>query len=313
MPKLGKQNIIGRYLLLLTLLFSAEILFAQTDLVSQAKATLTSKSPGGLNRFTLLNQYKEAAEIAFQKADYLTAATYYQYLVDTLKAEDERLILNTGHSFFKLKKNKTATRYYESVVRSTSSTIRSSAWQQLGLINLGNPARSLRYFQNALEANPNNEVARYNYELLKLKNPGLSPETPNQKKQGNGKGQPKKGGGSGNNNNDQDKQGEKGQGGDTPTNSSPNGSDKQKRKQEDQKGKEGEGQVAQAGEDKADKDPTGKGASSKVDLAPLQKMNMTPQQAQQILDAMRNSEVQYIQQRKFDKSKKQHDLSKPDW
>jgi hypothetical protein len=41
-------------------------------------------------------------------------------------------------------------------------------------------------------------------------------------------------------------------------------------------------------------------------------MNLTPEKAQMILEAMKNSEIQYIQQNKRKPSKKQ-DSSKPDW
>jgi hypothetical protein len=50
--------------------------------------------------------------------------------------------------------------------------------------------------------------------------------------------------------------------------------------------------------------------ASKEELA---KLKMSQEQAQSLLDAMKNSEVQYLQQKRYPKTGKGRNMEKPNW
>jgi outer membrane biosynthesis protein TonB len=89
----------------------------------------------------------------------------------------------------------------------------------------------------------------------------------------------------------------------------------QEQKQEKDEGKDSE---EQKDEEKKDSEPTEeeKEQKEKDDLQKfldkLKEMKISPEKAQMILEAMRNNEIQYVQQNKR-KATKRKDRSKPDW
>ncbi|MCE7997182.1 MAG: hypothetical protein HEP71_34800 [Roseivirga sp.] len=89
----------------------------------------------------------------------------------------------------------------------------------------------------------------------------------------------------------------------------------QDQKQEKDEGKEDE---EKKDEEKKDSEPTEeeKEQKEKDDLQKfldkLKEMKISPEKAQMILEAMKNNEIQYVQQNKR-KAKKRKDRSKPDW
>lgn len=116
-----------------------------------------------------INQAKKEAREAFQSGDYQTAAEKFSYLIDSMKVKEDELILNRAHARFLLKDTANAMLDYQAALASTDKVIASKAGSQLGVImnRQGKAEAALDYFKQALKADPANEMARYNYEMLK--------------------------------------------------------------------------------------------------------------------------------------------------
>ncbi len=118
-----------------------------------------------------INNAKSEAKDAFQAGDYANAAQTYAYLIDSLGVKEDELILNRAHALYLMKDTANAMVNYQSLLQSPQEQIASKAGNQLGLIlnRQGKPDEALSYFKQALRADPSNETARYNYEMLKKK------------------------------------------------------------------------------------------------------------------------------------------------
>ncbi len=120
------------------------------------------------------NKVKREAEFAFNDEDYQKATERYSYLIDSLNYKDDNARLNLAHSYYHMDEIEKAKNMYSGLSTSTNKEVKSIANQQLGVFESRgkNLEKSLEYFKKSLMANPNNEEARYNYELVakKLKN-----------------------------------------------------------------------------------------------------------------------------------------------
>lgn len=132
---------------------------------------------GSFNTITLRNKAKANAEQAYQKNDYLLASTYFlQVLNYTLFVEPE-IRLDLGHCYYQLKDYEGATRQYQRLLQINDPQIATSSLTQMGILleQKSNHQQALDHFKKALSVNPNNEIARYNYELLKKRHPQQMP------------------------------------------------------------------------------------------------------------------------------------------
>lgn len=238
-----------------------------------------------------INRHKTAAMQAYAQGRYDEAIAHYHYLIDSLGVTDDDALLNLGHSYFQLNQPEKAKEAYTLAAAGSNPAIQSVAHQQLGVIanRQGKYQQALQHFRSALLANATNEEARYNYELLrkKLKNPNQPQQNEQQKnnekneKQQNEKQQDKS---SANRKPEEQKQ--------QPQQNQPDNSQTTEKQQQGNSQNENSGKPeAEEGERK-----------SKID----------PQKAREILETMRNREVQYLQQQKR-KATKPTDKSKPDW
>ena len=288
---------------------------------------------GKLDRVAKQNALKKEAKEAFVKEDYKTAVEKYSYLHDSLNVRDDNILLNLASAQFKVADSANALNNYQKLTSSADKSLRSIAYQQLGIMS-NNPQdqqKALDYFKKALKADPSNEEARYNYELLKK----LMKEQENQQNQENKddknkdeqdkKDQEKQ---------DQEKDQKDKQEKDQQEKDQDKG-DKQDQEQKDQQQKEqqqndkdqeqtqdqqdadqkkdkeqkeGQQQEQQQDDDKKDK---------KDEIPPstyqkLQEMKISPEKAKMILEAMKNQEVQYIQQNRK-KARNRGKNDKPDW
>ena len=204
---------------------------------------------------------------------------------------------------------------YLELVNSDDKTIASGAYNQRGIIAYiqsekekgGNKeglfGQSLAHFKNALRKNSANEAARYNYELLKK----MKREQEQQKNQKN---QDQK--------QDQEKQDPKKQKQKEQQQKEDQKKQEQKKQQQEQEQKE-----EKQGQKKEEQKPEGaekteeqkekeKQEKLKKFLEKLREMKISREKAEMILEAMKNNEIQYVQQNKR-KAKKKKDHSKPDW
>lgn len=124
---------------------------------------------GGINKVATINKYKATASKAYANENYKDAVKKYKYLYDTLGVREDGVILNLGHALYKSKETEKAEKFYGMLVESRNNKIKSQAYQQIGKIQFEkkNYEQSLQEYKNALMADPSNEAARYDYELLK--------------------------------------------------------------------------------------------------------------------------------------------------
>jgi tetratricopeptide (TPR) repeat protein len=248
-----------------------------------------------------INALKEEARKAYAAGDFKSAIDKYRFLVDSLHVTEDEVRLNLAHALFQAEDSVAATSTYQSVTGSAKADIRSKAHQQLGVLNnrQGKPEEALQHFKESIKANPANQEARYNYELLKKK---LEEEKKKQQQQ-----QQK-------DQNQQQDQQEK--------NREQQEKKDQQQKQHQPKEQQGEDQQQkekpddqQQKEQRQENNPEKKTEEQKPSPSTaekLEQMNMSEEKAKMILEAMKNQEMQYLQQNKR-KPTKPKDKGKPDW
>ncbi|MEM7551152.1 MAG: hypothetical protein AAF363_15835 [Bacteroidota bacterium] len=291
-----------------------------------------------LTRIAKTNELKKLAKEAFEKGNYESAIKNYEILVDSFDISDDNIMLNLGNAYYQTNDTIKALDSYKSIIAGENKSAKSLAYQQLGVISgkENELKQALDFFKEALRNNPLNEEARYNYELTKKKLKELDQQNQenqdqqdqNQENEENKEDQQNKD----QQNQDQNQQDENGENKEGEQN-------EQEQKQEegeqnqDQQNQEGEGEESkkeqqpqpqneegeeQEEREQAEQQEGEEGDNGEEKATPqsieqkLQEMNLTPEKAKMILEAMRNGEVQYIQQNKR-KPTKRKDSSKPDW
>ncbi|XOV94563.1 MAG: hypothetical protein ACFHWX_07630 [Bacteroidota bacterium] len=254
-----------------------------------------------------INKTKREAASAYSDGNYELAAAKYKILTDSMGVDEDEVYLNMGHSYYHLNDSANATNAYNQLIESPNKEIKSIAYQQLGVMaknnHLLNVAENL--LKSSLRTNPGNVDARYDYEIVKK----LLQEENEQKQQNQD-----------NQNQDQDDQNQDQQDQEDQQNQdqqdqqdkeSEQDSEEQQQDQNNQDGEEGEKeeQQQQEGEQQKNEEQENQQPGTKEKL---EEMNISEEKAQMILEAMKNNEFQYIQQRKR-KPTKQQDPNRPDW
>lgn len=123
---------------------------------------------GGLHTINDRNQAVQRAQQAYQRAAYRQAAQLYGRAVQELGATDEAVVLNLGHASARAGQSATARAAYGRLLGSRSRLVRSVAQQQLAVLASrgGDYAQALSLLRQALQTNPTNAAARYNYEII---------------------------------------------------------------------------------------------------------------------------------------------------
>ena len=298
-----------------------------------------------VTRIAKSNALKKEAKAFYDKENYEQAISAYANLLDSMLVGDEDARLNMANAAYllaygdkeslgilneasknpdnldssavgmaseSLKYASIATNNYDELSSNAKNkVIASSAFNQKGIIaykrseaakaeekeSLTNQA--LNDFKNSLRKNPENESARYNYELLKKL---IREQEQQEKNNEDSKDQEEK--------KDQDKKDQEQK--DKKDQQEKN--EQEKKDQEKQENKDQEKKDQQ--ENKDEQDPNQEKPQEKDPLEKLkeklEEMNMSPEKAQMILEAMKNNEIQYVQQNKR-KATKKKDSSKPDW
>ena len=184
------------------------------------------------------------AQKAYLKGNFSEATLQYQILAKQSFFTPPEVTLNLANSLFEVNDTLGARRKYAQLVSLKEPLLASTTYSQLGIIFCSekDTARALALFKEALILKPDNEIARFNYELLKRQY------------------HPKK---------------NKAQNAPNPVK---NQRIPQQQTQEEQK------QIAENN-------------SQKELLKTLKNYGLTPEKAKTILDGMKNSEIQYIQQK----------------
>ena len=262
---------------------------------------------GGFNDIATVNRLKQEAEAAWQQQEYAKAADYYSQIVDSLQVDDESVRLNLAHSLLMAGDTANAQRNYSLLTSSEDRSLKSVAHQQIGVVASAQKKykEALAIFKESLKANPANEEARYNYELVKKLLEQQQEQEQNQEDQQD------------QNKQEQDKEKENQQEGDKQEQQNQEGekSEEDSEQQDEQSGEpESQEPNEQEGQEGEQSDQEGENEEQPVSPTSekLKEMNISEEKARMILEAMRNNEMQYIQQNRR-KPQKPRDRTKPDW
>lgn len=276
-----------------------------------------------LDKIGKINSAKAEAKKAFLAGDFKTAIKKYTYLIDSLGVNEDEVRANLASAYFQANDTTGALNNYQRLTQSANKKISSVANQQLGVManNQEKLEESLNYFKQALKAAPENDEARYNYEIVKKKLEEKKKQ--DQQKNKDQKDQDKK---------DDQKKDQKDQQKDKKDQEKKDQEKKdQEKKDQEKKDQEKKDQDKKDQKEKDPKDQKEKEQKEKEqkekeeqeknkdkkDIPPsvsekLKEMQMSEEKAKMILEAMKNQEVQYLQQNKR-KATKPKDKGKPDW
>jgi len=290
-------------------------------LVISILVLITSNDPTKIGK---INSAKAAAKKAYNAGDFKTAISKYRYLIDSLDVTEDEVTLNLANAYFQVKDTANAYSTYQSLTGSLKNTVRSKAQQQVGVMHheRGKLEEALNNFKQAIKADPQNMDARYNYELLKKKldeqkkqeqqkqNQNQKDQNKDQKDQNKDKQDQQ------NKDQQQKEQEKKDQEKKEQEQKEQQQKDQQKKEQDqkDQQKKEEEKKEQQEKEqqDQQDKKEEQEKKPQQELSDKLKQMKISEENARKILEAMKNQEVQYLQQNKR-KATKPKDKGKPDW
>jgi hypothetical protein len=272
-----------------------------------------------LDKIGKINSAKAEAKKAFLAGDFTTAIKKYTYLIDSLGVNEDEVRANLASAYFQANDTTGALNNYQRLTQSANKKISSVANQQLGVManNQEKLEESLNYFKQALKAAPENDEARYNYEIVKKKLEEKKKQ--DQQKNKDQKDQDKK---------DDQKKDQKDQNKDDKKDQEKKDQEKkdQEKKDQEKKDQDKKDQKEKDPKDQKEKEQKEKEQKEKEeqeknkdkkDIPPsvsekLKEMQMSEEKAKMILEAMKNQEVQYLQQNKR-KATKPKDKGKPDW
>ena len=301
-------------------------------------ATLLVISPfTDLDKIAKVNKAKKEAKEAYLANNFQLAHDKYTYLIDSLGINEEEVLLDYAHTLYNLNDTTNAVNKYQDLSESTNKNIASIAEQQLGqmLFDKKQYEPALEHYKNALRKNPANQDARYNYELLKKILKKQEEEQKDQQNKDNkdqdNKDQKEQDKDNKDQNKEQEQKDKEQQQKDEQEKQDQEQKDqeqqqkddqeKQDQEQKDQEKKDGEKDENQEKkeEQKNKEQKDGEKSEEKEKEQPkptpsdkLKEMNISEEKAQMILEAMKNNEVQYIQQNRRKATKKKNS-GKPDW
>lgn len=294
------------------------------------------------------NKLKRTASEAYNEGNYELAIQSYKQLLDSLEVDDDKARLNLANAAYimsyggdnmgllnEISSGETmvedtaalnaisddlrffdiADSNYKHVKDGSDPLLASMAHNQLGIISYKMGEQSpdekesftqsaLGNFKKALLNNPENDQARYNYELLKKLI--RQQEQEEQEKQDQNKDQEK--------NEDQEKkdQEKKDQDKQDQEKKDQEQKDQEKKDQQEQQDQEQKKDDQEGKENEEQKEGEQKDDPMEKLKEKLKEMNIPLEKAEMILEAMKNNETQYVQQKKR-KATQKKDSSKPDW
>lgn len=119
------------------------------------------------------NERKVLANQFYSQHNLPRALESYYALVYHYQLKEESVLLNMANCYFELGNIEASRKIYQTLSKSQTIKINAQANTQLGIIQAlsGKKQIALRYFKIALIADPSHDVARYNFELITKKNP----------------------------------------------------------------------------------------------------------------------------------------------
>jgi len=238
------------------------------------------------NNISKINEIKKEAKRNFSEKKYDQAIDKYKYLIDSMNLNDDNVMLNLSHSYLLNGDTLNAIDGYNSLTESKKGNIKSIAYQQLGVISdkYQKLKESSELFKNSIKSNPKNIESKYNYELVMKKI----------KEQENKEQENKE-------NKEQENKENKEQ-------------ENKENKEQENKEQENQTQQNQTQQNQTQQNQTQQNQTQQNQTIEekLKEINISKEKAEMILEALKNNEIQYLQQLKRKTSKKV-DKSKPDW
>lgn len=255
-----------------------------------------------------INKMKKEAERAYLNGEYDLALAKYNWLTDSMSVEDPEVLLNKAHCYYHLEDSAAAKSNYRAVAANGTSELKSVAYQQLGVMakSPSTLQESLQFMKAAVKENPSNMDARYDYEVVK-KLIEKQEESENQDQEQNQQDQQEQ-------EEEQDQQEQENQ--DQQQSEDENGEENNEEQQEQEpqeSDQEQEGEEQEQQEQEGQESEEEQQQQQQQDIRDkLEEMNISEEKARMILEAMRNNEIQYIQQQRR-KATERPDSGKPDW
>lgn len=301
----------------------------------------------GIGSISRSNKLITAAEEALKKKDYRSAIRSYESALRENPALPAQVRLNLAHACYQANRTEAARDHYLAAAAILSSPAqRSVAFQQIGNLfaRKKDYTTALEWYRKSLLAHPGNDAARFNYELaLKLsrrsesgknqprpqenksgsktkkdspsagQNPGQDPgqgkkpDSENGKEGENGKEKEKPGRNPGKG--PQGKEQDQKPGNRQPGEDQATAGDKQKDGREETPDPEGDEDSRNRNRQSNMEDPD----AVRMDRKKLQEAGLTEDQARTLLQAMRQSEVKYLQQLRLKSRKGGRARNAPRW
>lgn len=253
-----------------------------------------------------INSLKKEAEQAYLAGDYELAIEKYSYLTDSMGIDEDKIKLNLAHAYYHNGDTTGAKSFYGKVGTSSDNQLRSIAYQQMGVMSkeANKLEKALQQLKSAIKADPSNRDAIYDYEVVKkLQEEQKNQEQQQQDKQNQDQNEEKKDGEDENDqqNQDQKKDGEQEQKDKKDGENQEKDQEQKEQDQENQEKKEGEQEEQEQQK-----------SQEQMTKEKLEEMGISEEKARQLLEAMRQSEIKYLQNQKR-KATKRPPSGKPDW
>ncbi|MBL7846715.1 MAG: tetratricopeptide repeat protein [Cyclobacteriaceae bacterium] len=252
------------------------------------------------------NEAKNKAKESYARGEYKEAVEQYRTLIDSLGVNEEEVSMNLAHSYFQLNDTLNARNAYLGMTNSNNANYKSISYQQLGNLShrQGKLEEALAYFKSALKANPANEEARFNYELVKKKLDEQKKQQQQQRNDQDKKDQDQK--------ENKDQQDKKDQKQNEQQKKDQEKKEQEEKKKQEQQAKEKKEQQKKEQEQKKEDEKKDDKKEPQPSSEKMKMMKISEEKAKMVLEAMKNQEIQYLQQNKR-KATKPKDKGKPDW
>lgn len=128
----------------------------------------------------------EEAYRLFQQKNYKQSLLAYKNILPQYTEAAQQIKFNIAQNYVEIDSIEVAMAYYHQAMEGKENGIRAKAWNNIGQLSVGNNQKeAMMAFKKALQENPNDEKARYNYELLLRLNPQIANEEENEEEQQN--------------------------------------------------------------------------------------------------------------------------------
>ncbi|NBA85696.1 hypothetical protein GVN16_08000 [Emticicia sp. CRIBPO] len=126
------------------------------------------------------NMLKAEFRKSFVQKDYQRAIIKYKELEDISFLIEPEMRINVANAYFLIGDTINARKNYGKTLGLGGSSIQSASLNQLGIIaaQSGDSLKALEYFKQAIEVEPENNPARYNFEYIRKKYAPPSPPPP---------------------------------------------------------------------------------------------------------------------------------------